>query len=269
MEQDKEKNLIPEEEAVETREVVAEDTPVRPLRRAVIEKYPDFASDDEDEWAAKEDEYFTEVYNYNKSYRDAEAQLDELIATDEELASVLNDMVVNKTPFRVSIAKFLSQDDLIPVEGEEDFETYQSAYAERLDRKAKRDAREAEIEANEVASLEAIDAFAVEHEMDDDQKNSFIEYINGIFDNMLYKRLSPEVLGAFYNAMNYDADVSAAAEAGEIKGRNAKIEADMVSEDADIEGDGLPVLDKGAGIEGEREPNEVDQFFGFQKRKRI
>ena len=240
-----------EEEKKEQPVEVTEEVKVRPLRKAAKEKYPDFNPENDSDWDEKEDELFTEMSDYNKSYRDAESKLDEIISTDPELADVLNDMVVDKVPFRVAIAKHYSQEDLIPVEGEEDFDAYQSAFEERVNRKKARDERDAQIAKNEEDSLAAIDSFAEQNGMDEEGKKNFIGFINDIFSEMLYKKLTPETLSAFYNAMNHDTDVADAAEAAEIKGRNAKIEADMAEEEAEENGDGIPALDKGGSIEDE------------------
>lgn len=243
---------------------------VRPLRKAAQDKYPDFSPEDENEWNDKEDEVFNEMSEYNKSYKDAESKLDELISSDDELAGVLNDMVVNKTPFRVAIAKYYSQEDLIPVEGDEDYEGYQKAYEERVSKKEKRSKMDAEIASNEQASLDAIDAFAQEHDMDEEAKTSFINFINDIFNDMLYKKLTPEILNAFYNSMNHDSDVQSAAEAAEIKGRNANIEAQYEEEERKEKGDGLPVTEKGAAAEPEEGKKEersmLDDVIGARRR---
>lgn len=248
--------------------VVSEEVKVRPLRQAVKDKYPDFSPENDSEWDDKEDEYFNEMSEYNKSYKDAEAKLDEIISTDPELADVLNDMIVDKTPFRVAIAKHYSQEDLIPQAGEDDFDAYQSAYQERVNKKNARDKRDAEIADNEKASLDAIDKFAEENGMDEAGKSSFVDFINGIFSDMLYKKLTPESLKAFYNAMNHDGDVESAAEAAEIKGRNANIEAAMAEEESSESGDGIPAIDKGAIPSDEEKPSQktmLDDIIGRKK----
>lgn len=247
---------------------VTETTQVRPLRKRAQEKYPDFNPEDEKEWEAKEDEVFGELEESNKGYKDAEAKLDELISTDEELANVLNDMIVNKVPLRVAIAKYYSQEDLLPVEGEEDFEAYQNAYNERVSKKEAKDARDKEIADNEAKSLDAIDAFASEKGMDDEAKKGFVEFINNTFNDMLYKKLSPETLGAFYNAMNHDADVKSAEEAGEIKGRNANIEAQMEEEEKNEAGDGIPAVGKGGSSEQPEEQESSTMLDSIINRKR-
>lgn len=263
-EEKKDKTETAEKEPV----VVTEEVKVRPLRKAAQEKYPDFAPENDSDWDEKEDEVFTSLADDNKTYRDAEAKLDEIIATDPELADVLNDMVVDKTPFRVAIAKHYSQEDLIPVEGEEDFEAYQSAFNERVNRKKARDERDAQIMKNEEESLNAIDTFAEENGMDEEGKKNFIGFINDIFSEMLYKKLTPQTLSAFYNAMNHDADVADAAEAAEIKGRNAKIEADMAEEEAEEIGDGMPDLStKGGSIDdaAPSQPTMLDDIVSRRK----
>ena len=258
-----------EEEKKEQPVEVTEEVKVRPLRKAAQEKYPDFTPEDDSEWNEKEDEVFTSLYDDNKTYRDAESKLDEIISTDPELADVLNDMVVDKVPFRVAIAKHYSQEDLIPVEGEEDFDAYQSAFEERVNRKKARDERDAQIAANEEESLNAIDTFAEEKGMDEEGKKGFIGFINDIFSEMLYKKLTPQTLSAFYNAMNHDVDVADVAEAAEIKGRNAKIEADMAEEDAAAEGDGMPDLGTKGGAVEDTAPSQATMLDDIVNRRKF
>lgn len=258
-----------EEEKKEQPVVVTEEVKVRPLRKAAKEKYPDFAPENDSDWDEKEDEVFNSLYDANKSYKDAESKLDEIISTDPELADVLNDMVVDKVPFRVAIAKHYAQEDLIPVEGEEDFDAYQSAFEERVNRKKARDERDAQIAANEEESLKAIDQFAEEKGMDDDGKKGFVGFINDIFAEMLYKKLTPQTLNAFYNAMNHDTDVADAAEAAEIKGRNAKIEADIAEEEAAAEGDGIPDLGTKGGAVDDTAPSQATMLDDIVNRRKF
>lgn len=258
-----------EEEKKDQPVEVTEEVAIRPLRRMAREKYPDFNPENDEDWNEKEDELATELESDNRTYRDAEAKLDEIISTDPELADVLNDMVVDKVPFRVAIAKHYAQEDLIPVEGEEDFDAYQSAFEERVNRKKSRDERDAQIAKNEEESLATIDTFAEEKGMDDEAKKGFIGYINDIFSEMLYKRLTPQTLSAFYNAMNHDTDVAEAAEAAEIKGRNAKIEADMAAEDSAAEGDGLPDLGTKGGSVDDSAPAQRTILDDIVNRRRF
>lgn len=247
-------------------------TQERRLRKGLMAKYPDFNAETDDEWSAKEDEYYGEVEDELNTFKAAEQELGDVVKANPELANVLNDMAVNKMPFRAALAKYFSQEELIPVDGDDDYEAYEKSYNERLEKSKAREAKDQEMLANEAQSLDAIDAFAQENGLDEDGKTQLIEYINTFFLDMLNKKISPEMISMFHNAINYNSDVAAAKEAGEIKGRNAKIEAQIQEEQDREKGDGLPDVSKGAEVEEDTKKEEYSHngIFDFMgKRKRL
>lgn len=242
----------------------------RRIRKSIMEKYPDFKAETEDDWNAKEDEYFGEVENDLNAYRSSEAELEEMIKANPDLAEVINDMVNSKMPFRVALARHYSQEDLVPKEGDDDFEAYGKEYNERLARSKRREEIANEIIANEATSLENIDKFAKENGLSDEEKNNLTDYINSFFDDMLHKKISPDMLSMFRNAITHDKDVASAREEGEIKGRNANIKAQMEAEDASDSGDGIPAPGKGGEVRQRREKQPGEELFDFiGKRKGI
>lgn len=244
----------------------------RRLRKSIKEKYPDFEAQTDEDWSAKEDEYFGEVEDELNNFKAAEEELGDIIKANPELANVLNDMAVNKVPFRAALAKYFSQEELIPVDGDDDYEAYEKSFNERLEKTKAREAKDKELIANETKSLEDIDNFAQENGIDEEGKQKLIEYINTFFNDMLYKKISPEMISMFHKAVNYNDDVEAAKEAGEIKGRNAKIETQIKEEEAREKGDGIPDTSKGGAVEEETEDVELEHngIFDFMgKRKRI
>ena len=242
------------------------------LRKGLMTKYPDFTAESDEEWSSKEDEYYGEVEDELNTFKAAEAELGDLVKANPELANVLNDMATNKMPFRAALAKYFSQEELIPVEGDDDYEAYEKSYNERLEKSKAREAKDQEMSANEAQSLDAIDAFAQEKGLDDEGKTKLIEYINTFFLDMLNKKISPQMIEMFNNAINYDGDMAAAKEAGEIKGRNTQIEAQIQEEQEREKGDGIPDISKGARVKEDKgnegyEHNGIFDFMG--KRKRI
>lgn len=242
----------------------------RRIRKSIMSKYPDFKAESEDEWNAKEDEYFGEVEDDLNAYRSSEAQLEEMIKANPDLAEVINDMVSSKMPFRVALARHYSQEDLMPKEGDDDFEAYGKEYSARLERAKRKEEQLKEIVANEATSLENIERFAKDNGLSDEEKNNLVDYINTFFNDMLFKKISPDMLSMFRNAITHDKDVESAREEGEIKGRNANIEAQIESENSSQSGDGIPASGKGAEVRERREKQPGEELFDFLgKRKRI
>jgi hypothetical protein len=75
------------------------------------------------------------------------------------------------------------------------------------------------------------------------------------------------MLEMFYKAMNYDNDVAKADSEGEIRGRNAAIEAKRVAAESK-KGDGIPNL-VGGGSEPEKENENGRVSFLGKKRNNI
>lgn len=240
---------------------------MRRIRKSIMNKYPDFKADTEEAWTAKEDEFFGEMEDELGTYRSSEEQLSEMIKANPDLAEVINDMVSRKMPFRVAVARHYSQEDLTPKEGEDDYEAYAKEYNDRLERTKKREARMKEIADNEAASLNAIDKFISDNSLTEEDKKGLVEYINGFFDQMLNKRISPEMLAMFRKAITHDSDVDGARKEGEIAGRNANIKAQMEAEDARTAGDGLPSPSKGADTAGApKRKAPGSELFDIKKR---
>lgn len=269
-----ENNVKPSEataaqEAAPAQNETPEVRPERRIRKSLMAKYPDFKAESDDEWASKEDEYFGEVEDELGAYRASEEQLQEMIQANPELAEVINDMVASKLPFRAAIARHYSQEDLVPKDGDTDFEAYSKEYNDRLERTRKREAVMKEIMANEATSLDNIEKFAKENNLSDEDRQNLTNYINDFFNDMMYKRISPEMLAMFRKAITHDSDVDGARREGEITGRNANIEAKIQEETDGTAGDGIPAPSKGGetrqGSRGRVPGEELFDFLGKRK----
>lgn len=209
------------------------------------ERYPEEQPADAAGWEKVFGRYVDDSEAEMSRYREAEAQMTELCRVYPEFAAVVHELVENRLPFRAAVVKVFSQEDLIPQEGDEDYEAYRTAYTERLDGLKKREAQTKEIDDNEVKSMETIDRFCEEKSLDDEQKEQLVGVINDHFTELLYKRISPEMLEGFLKQMSYDDAVAEAEKAGLIRGRNEQIEAKRRRERVAADGDGLPGIGGG------------------------
>lgn len=227
-----------------TEEVTSEEVVVPTLRKyreKVKARYPDFNPEKEEDWAEMEDRYAEEVEADLGKYKEAENKIIEAMKADASFAQAVMDVAVNGLPFRAAIAKALSQDDLIPKEGDDDYEAYQAAREENLQKANKMSEMEKQIAANEEATLANLDKFAEENGYTEEQKDALINLINETFDKLMMKEISAELLLSFHKMMNFDAEVQAAQKAGEIEGRNTAIEIKKAKDTKDKAGDGVPV----------------------------
>lgn len=237
-------------------------------RKRLKERYPEAEPADDAGWEELGNRYMDETDAEIGKYKDSESQMSELIAIYPEFGELVYNMVENKMPLRAAIAKLFSQEELIPQEGDDDYESFKSAYNERVEAKGKKDAQTKEIEENEKKSMDNIDQFAQSKGLSEEQKEQLIDLINNHFNELLFKRITPEMLEGFYKQMSFDTAVSDAEKVGEIKGRNANIEAKRAKEKQKENGDGLPNPGGGGAMKKEERTRERN-FFDVGERKGI
>lgn len=237
------------------------------FRERIRAAYPAEDPADDETWDLLGEKLATDYETKLKPFREMEERMNGLLEEEPDFAGVVSDMLENGVPFRVAIAKYFSQEDLIPVEGEEDYDAYRRVKDERLSAAKRKEEQGAEIAANEEATLNVIDDYCEQQGMSDQEKDELIEYVNDVFTNLLYKRISPEMLAGFVKGMHYDTDVAEAAEVAEIKGRNAAIESKRASDSRNRAGDGIPEVGGGGAVNVKR--NVKRNFFDIDERPRI
>lgn len=248
-----------------TQETIPERT--SKFRERIRAAYPDENPGDDDAWDLLGERLVTDYDTRLNPYVEVEGKMNDLMKTEPEFAEIVFDMLSNGLPFRVAIAKHFSQDDLIPVDGEEDFEAYKKTREERMESAKKKEEQGDEIAANEEATLKVIDDYCEQQGMSDEDKDALIEHINNVFTEMLYKRISSEMLAGFVKSMHYDSDLDKAAQTAEVKGRNAAIELKRAVENQKKAGDGIPEVAGGGAVNTNR--NQKRGFFDIGERPRI
>jgi hypothetical protein len=227
----------------------------------VSKLYPDAAMETDDDVEAA----------YNRFADDKEKELDDMkgllqvvedqMAADEDLRAVVTDMMVNKTPFRAAIAKFLSAEDLTPMPNDEDYDAVRSAFNERLEKSKSQQAMMEQIDKNEEQTYADFEKFIADNGMSEEQAQELNDTIGEYFENLLHKKITPEMLEMFRKAMDYDNAVANADREGEIRGRNAAIEAKRVASEKNTKGDGIPAM-TGGGSEPIKENGKAKSFLG-------
>lgn len=237
------------------------------FRERIRLAYPAENPSDDDAWDLLGEKLATDYDARLKPFQDVVARMNELLAEEPDFAGIVCDMLENGVPFRVAIAKHFSQEDLIPVEGEEDYDAYRQVQDERLKTAQRKEQQGAQIAANEEATLKVIDDYCEQQGMSEQEKDELIEYVNNVFTELLYKRISAEMLAGFVKSMHYDTDVAEAAEVAEIKGRNAAIELKRAADNHNVAGDGIPEVAGGGAVNVKR--NVKRNFFDIDERPRI
>ena len=237
------------------------------FRERVSSLYPDAPMETDEDIENLYNRYADDKENELQGINDNLQIIEDMMSADEDLRAVLTDMIVNKTPFRAAIAKYLAPEDLTPLPTDEDYDAVRTAYNERLEKGKAQASREEEINKNEEQTYNDFEAFVAEKKLDEQKAGELNDTIGEVFENLLMKKITPEMLEMFYKAMNYDNDVAKADSEGEIRGRNAAIEAKRVASESK-KGDGIPNL-VGGGSEPEKENENGRVSFLGKKRNNI
>lgn len=240
--------------------------PQKSYRDRIKERYPDNIPENDDGWPELENRYATEMEDQLGSYKEAEQVMQEVVTAYPEMAGMLYDIAVNHVPPRVALAKYFSQEDLIPQEGDDDFEAYKSAYEERKANAGKRSAWEKEMQANQEETIKNIDKYCAAKGYDEAKKTELLDFMESAFSDLLLKKVSPAILEAFDKAMNYDADMAAAKSNGVIEGKNAAIE--VKRKDVPVD-DGVPQPVNTGSMEPAPLKQKNSLFDGMRERKGI
>lgn len=215
------------------------------------------------------DKYATEMEDTVGRYKESEMTLQEIIDAYPEFAQMLYDIVVNKMPPNVAIAKHFSQEDLIVDENSEDYPGFQSALKERTERAQRNKQTDQEVEANQEASIAAIDAYSAKKGYDDAQRDALLDFINEFFQKLIMKQIGEAELEGFDKMRNHDTNVAEAEKVGELNGKNAAIEIKKAKDATSKSGDGVPAPNKGGGV---RQPSDTQKnalFADIKERKSI
>lgn len=205
-------------------------------------RYPD--RDFADEPSAK-DEFYADYDRTIGEYDTLKGENVRILETLQEnpefaelFASIRDGM-----PLRVALARVIDFDAVRPQAGEPDYEDFNRSREEYKTRQREMTERRKRIEENQAKSKVEIEEFFHSVGADDEEQTSFADFLQGIFDDVFEGKMGKTALKKLWQAYKYVEDVESARQAGEVAGRNAKIEAKRERSKAT---DGLP--DAGGGV---------------------
>ncbi|MBD5230811.1 MAG: App1 family protein [Bacteroidales bacterium] len=205
---------------------MAETPQVKSRRESQIErlrkKYPEKKFEDDEEIYGQIYDDYDEYDKELEGYRGREKQLSDMFAADPRSAQFLTDMHRGEDPvlglvrnFGVEIKDVLDDPEMQDKIAE--------ANKEFVERTAKSKKLDEEYETNMDATLETLRKFQEERGMSDEDVDKIVDFLLTIVRDGVMGKFSVETLDLACKAMNYDMDVAAAGEEGEVAGRNAKI----------------------------------------------
>ena len=185
-------------------------------------KYPDKKfEDDEEIYGQISDDYDTYEAELEE-LRGREKSLSDMFAADPRSAQFLTDMHNGNDPVLGLVRNFGVEikDVLDDPEMQDRIAEANKEYVERIANSKKLDE---EYEKNMDNTLDTLRQFQAERGMSDEQIDQVVDFLLGVVRDGVMGKFSTETLNMACKALNYDADVAAAGEEGEVAGRNAKI----------------------------------------------
>lgn len=248
--------------------VAANEPPRLPAYRERLKKrYADREFNSDEDWDNAAEEAYAEDEESIRIFKDNNRIIDEIMASDKDLAAVISDIIANHIPFRAAIAKRFSPEDLVAKEGDDDYEYYQKSYEERVATGRELQKIAQERMKNEDEAYDNIDAFCEKKGYSDDEKKAFIGFINEFYNSLSMRKITPEILQTLDNARHYEEDMASAEESGFVAGKNENIAATRAADRNKVAADGVPVP-SGAGAPVTEAPQKKTNpmFEGIKKR---
>lgn len=214
--------------------------PKRSNREKIVERYKNKYPDRE---FADDEQLFEQVNGdydaYDKEigeYKTREKTLQDLFRTDPRSARLFINWSNGGNPTTELVRQF-GADIVASLNDPDKQEEIAAANQEFVERAAKSKALEEKYPDNLAKSLEACDKMQKEKGYSDEQIDKAFELIERIMLDAVAGNFEPAYIEMAIKAIDYDNDVAAASESGEIRGRNAKIEEQM---EKSRKGDGIP-----------------------------
>lgn len=248
------------EMTIETGAEVAEAPKLPAYRERLKKRFADREFNSDEDWDNAAEEAYAEDEETLNVFKDNNKVIDEIIASDKDLAAIIADIVANHIPFRAAVAKRFSPEDLVAKEGDDDYEYYQKSYEERVatGKEIQRIAQERL--KNEDEAYDNIDAFCEQKGYGEDAKKEFISFINDFYNSLSMRKITPEILQTLDNARHYEDDMASAEESGFVAGKNENIAAKRASDKSVAAADGVPVP-SGAGAPVTDAPQKKENPF--------
>lgn len=190
-------------------------------------KYPDREYADDEALFGQINDDYDEYENTLKSKTEAEDRLTEMFSKYPHSSRFISDMANGVNPW-VAIVEQLGMEGITDIfenpAYKEELAKAQEQYIERLTRGKD---LEKEYNTNLEGSLKMLQEFQEETGLTDEQIDTAVDFLMGIANDAIVGKFSRESMEMALKAINHDADIAIANEEGEIRGKNAKVEAKL------------------------------------------
>lgn len=184
------------------------------------------------------DEHITHLEKYKEDNIKENKKLWDLFKQHDVLGDILQDLDQG-ADFKEALARHVDLTNIEPYDDEPDYDKWNKAKQERIEKQKSREKAQQEFDANMQQSVKTFEEFGKELGYDAGKAKEFTSKIDGVISELNKGVVSKRFLTMMQKAFEFDEAVKDAAETGEVKGRNEQIEVkkESIKEKA---GDGIP-----------------------------
>lgn len=235
----------------------AENQEVTKKKRDIVgerlkQRYPDKDFSDDEAMYGQINEDYDEYDNRIKGYEDREKKLGDMFNNDPRSAAFLINWRDGADPV-VELVRQFGNDITDAANDPDRIEAIAKANQEFAERVAKNKQLQEEYEKNLETSLQMLDDMEKTQGVPEADIDAAMELLIGIVGDALVGKFTPDAVHMALKAVHHDSDVQRAAEEGEIRGRNAKIDMSLRKPSS---GDGVPQIN-GANNAKKKRPSTL------------
>lgn len=224
-------------------EIMAEKQQVKSKRdqfgERLKKKYPDREYADDEALFGQINDDYDEYDSKLSGYQEREGKLTDMLTRDPHSAQFITDMAQGKDPWASLINRIGIDGVKELLDDPSKMDEFAASNKEYVERMAKQRGLEEEWEKNMKATLAMLEQKQTELGLSDEQIDAAADWIKEVTNDAVLGIIKPETIDMALKAINHDADIAAASQEGEIRGKNAKAEAQLRKPKR---GDGTPML---------------------------
>jgi hypothetical protein len=202
-------------------------------------KYPDAKYEDDEALFGQINDDYDDYDRQLSEYKEREQTFADLFTRDPRSASFFMEWRKGGDP-RLELIRAYGTDIVDIINDPERQEEVAEANKDYVERVAKEKEYEEAYKANLAESMSNLEKMQQEQGMTDEQADELVQFLVGIYQDVVMGKFTPEALEMARKALHHDEDVATASHEAEVRGRNEKIEEKLRT---NKKGDGLAVLD--------------------------
>jgi type I site-specific restriction endonuclease len=209
------------------------------VRERVQKRYPDKDFSDDEAFYGQLNDDFDALDKELSGYKEREKAFSDMFTSDPRSASFITDWRKGEDP-TIGLIRRFGPEIKDAIDDPDMQEKIAEANKEYVDRVAASKKLDEEYQKNIAETLSYLSKMQEEKGLPDDKIDNVMEFLVGIVHDGIVGKFSPETIHMAMKALNHDTDVEDADRAGEVRGRNAKINETLRK---GRKGDNMPQLD--------------------------